>query len=153
MHVRIFERLQLEGLYVGGLPYSVLITKAWHSPYLVLPTVKDYIPLYHILLSGDWAPKTGSIFWQCSLWVSRPENTSYLENLFMGISRSFCPSIGFLSFASALDIAYQEPIKLQLTKHLILKCKQRGGFPTASQYTCLLANKTQCRFFVHFLHW
>ena len=152
MQIHIFESLQLESSYVGGLLYSVLITKAWHNPYLLLPPVKDYIP-YHILLSGDWAPKTVSTFWQCSLWVSQPENTSFLENLFMGISGSFCPSIGFPSFASALDIAYQEPINLQLTKHLILKCKQRGGFPMTSQYTGLLANKTQCGFFVHFPHW
>ena len=52
MHIHIFRSLQLESSYVGGLLYSVLITKAWHNPYLLLPPVKDYIP-YHILLSGD----------------------------------------------------------------------------------------------------
>lgn len=131
--------------------YSVLITKAWHKPHSPLPAVKDCIPLNQILLSGEWALKTVSTFWQCSFWVLRPEKASFLANLLTGISGSFCPSTPRRSFASALDIANQEPIKLQVTKHLLLNCERKGGFPTASQYTFLLASNTQCRVFAHFL--
>ena len=150
-HSRLWKfatwRFICRGLTVQCSYHKGLAQRLLTSPYN--KRLQPFIPYFTL---RGLSTKNNFYFWQCSLWVSRPENASFLEDLFMEISGSFCPSIGFPSFASALDIACQEPIKLQLTKQLILKHKQKGGFPTASQYTGLLANKTQWSFFGHILH-
>ena len=138
----ICRRLSVQCSYHKGLAQSLFTS----------PSSKRLHPLPYFTLRGLSTKNSFYLLTMFSLSLKAWKHI-ILENLFMGISGSFCSSIGFPSFASALHIAYQEPINLQLTKHLILKCKQRGGFPTAGQYTGLLANKTQCGFFVHFPHW
>lgn len=102
-----------------------------------LPMAKDCIPLYKILLSEEWALKTGSTLWKCSLWVSWPEKAPLLENLLIVITWSFCPSTLLPSFASALDVTHQELVKLKLTRRFSSANKKvrEGSFPKGAQYT------------------